>query len=86
MDDAKLKELGWVPRVKWDDGIKGVIEWYKSKCNIGPILLRESLSTLVCMYLYMYTILTYVRTGIHVFTHVYNTYIRTYRHGQGALE
>jgi dTDP-glucose 4,6-dehydratase len=29
IDAAKLKELGWTPRMNWDEGITRTVEWYK---------------------------------------------------------
>ncbi|CAG8537369.1 5719_t:CDS:2 [Diversispora eburnea] len=34
VDYRKLKELGWKPRMKWEEGLKKTIAWYKENCDI----------------------------------------------------
>jgi GDP-L-fucose synthase len=31
MDNSKLKELGWNPTVRFDEGLKRTIAWYKKE-------------------------------------------------------
>ncbi|RIA80288.1 hypothetical protein C1645_792874 [Glomus cerebriforme] len=33
IDDTKLRELGWKPKIGWDYGIKKTIDWYKENCD-----------------------------------------------------
>ncbi|CAG8494089.1 7098_t:CDS:2 [Acaulospora morrowiae] len=34
VDYRKLKELGWKPRMGWDEGLLKTIAWYKENCDI----------------------------------------------------
>nr|CAG8495102.1 5750_t:CDS:2 [Entrophospora candida] len=33
VDYRKLKELGWKPRIGWEEGLKKTITWYKENCD-----------------------------------------------------
>ncbi|CAG8685213.1 2512_t:CDS:2 [Funneliformis mosseae] len=51
VDYTKLKELGWKPKVSWEDGIKKTIAWYKKNCekwwgDISNALVPHPLKTL----------------------------------------
>ncbi len=39
---AKIKKLGWKPKIKWQDGLKETIEWYKNSQSWWQPLLAKS--------------------------------------------
>lgn len=42
LDSAKLKKLGWKATVKWQDGLKETVEWYKNNPEWWRPLLAKS--------------------------------------------
>ena len=44
LDIEKITELGWKPKVKFDEGIKRTVEWYKQNVNWWkPIIEKEKI-------------------------------------------
>lgn len=42
LDSAKIKKLGWKPQIRWQDGLKETLEWYKNNEKWWQPLLAKS--------------------------------------------
>lgn len=42
LDSSKLKKLGWKPKINWDEGLSGTIDWYKNNSSWWEPLLAKS--------------------------------------------
>lgn len=42
LDSSKMAKLGWKPEIKWEDGLRETVEWYKNNPKWWKPLLKKS--------------------------------------------
>ncbi|MDP3731228.1 MAG: dTDP-glucose 4,6-dehydratase [bacterium] len=42
LNSSKIMKLGWKPSIKWEDGLRETVEWYKNNANWWKPLLKKS--------------------------------------------
>lgn len=42
LDSSKIAKLGWKPQIKWEDGLRETVEWYKNNSKWWKPLLKKS--------------------------------------------